>query len=115
MDYYHHIHQSFWQGLVRLAVLHQASQGPVYGARLSRFLRERGYAIGPGSLYPLLHLLEKAGYLQSRLKVYRGRVRKYYELTPPGRSCLEKIRREMGDLVREIILGEPSPPCPSDG
>jgi PadR family transcriptional regulator PadR len=106
MDYHNQIYQAFWQGLVRLVVLHQATQGPIYGGRLSKLLREQGYGISPGSLYPLLHLLEKAGFLVSRLKVYRGRVRKYYEITPQGRACLNEVRREVADLVREVILGE---------
>jgi len=104
MDYHNQISQAFWQGMVRLVVLHQASQAPVYGGRLSKFLREQGYAISPGSLYPLLHHLEKADFLASRLKVFRGRVRKYYEITPQGRACLEEIRRELGDLVRKVFL-----------
>jgi PadR family transcriptional regulator len=105
MDYHNQIYQAFWQGMVRLVVLHKASLGPIYGGRLSKILREQGYNISPGSLYPLLHLLEKAGYLASRLKIYRGRVRKYYEITLPGRDCLEKIRREMRPVVKEVILG----------
>ncbi len=115
MDYHNQIYQAFWQGVVRLVVLHQASLGPIYGGKLSKFLREQGYAISPGSLYPLLHLLEKAGFLTSRLKVFRGRVRKYYEITPQGRTCLNEVRREVGDLVRAVILGEdtdaPLPPA----
>jgi PadR family transcriptional regulator PadR len=96
MDYHKQIYQAFWQGMVRLVILQQASHGPIYGGRLSKFLREQGYAISPGSLYPLLHLLEKAGFLASRLKVYRGRVRKYYEITLQGRTCLNGVRREVG-------------------
>ncbi len=106
MDYHDQIYQAFWQGVVRLVVLHQASQGPIYGGKLSKFLREQGYAISPGSLYPLLHLLEKASFLASRLKVYRGRVRKYYEITPQGQACLDLVRREVRDLAKEVILGE---------
>lgn len=106
MDYRNQIHQAFWQGMVRLVVLHQASRGPIYGGRLSKYLRERGYAISPGSLYPLLHHLEKAGLLASRLKVYRGRVRKYYDLTPKGHTCLDHVRRQVAGLVREVILPE---------
>jgi PadR family transcriptional regulator PadR len=110
MDEKNQMLQSFWQGLVRLAVLHQASRGPVYGRRLSKFFREQGYAISPGSLYPLLHRLERAGWLQSRLKVYKGRARKYYEITPQGQSCLEEVRREVAPLVREVIWGEGATP-----
>ena len=102
--------QSFWQGLTRLVVLHQASQGPVYGGRLSKFLGEKGYRISPGSLYPLLHQLEQAGWLASRLRVYKGRVRKYYEITPEGQASLEAVRREVAPLVREVILGEAAAP-----
>lgn len=108
MDYHNQIYQAFWQGVVRMVVLHQASQGPIYGGRLSKFLREQGYAISPGSLYPLLHQLEKADFLASRLKVYRGRVRKYYEITPQGRVCLEEIRRKVGDVIRKVFLGKDS-------
>ncbi|MFA4901903.1 MAG: PadR family transcriptional regulator [Desulfobaccales bacterium] len=117
MNYHDQIYQAFWQGMVRLVILHQASQGPIYGGKLSKFLREQGYAISPGSLYPLLHLLEKASFLTSRLKVYRGRVRKYYEITLEGRACLDLVRREVRDLAKEVILGEDttphSPPVPS--
>jgi PadR family transcriptional regulator PadR len=110
MNYHDQIYQAFWQGLVRLMILHQASQGPIYGGKLSKFLREQGYAISPGSLYPLLHLLEKAGFLASHLKVYRGRVRKYYEITPQGQACLDLVRREVRDLAKEVILGEDTAP-----
>jgi len=110
MNYHDQIYQAFWQGVVRLVVLHQASQGPIYGGKLSKFLREQGYAISPGSLYPLLHQLEKAGFLASRLKVYRGRVRKYYEITFEGQACLDLVRREVRYLAKEVILGEDSTP-----
>jgi PadR family transcriptional regulator PadR len=110
MDYQNQIYQAFWQGIVRLVVLHQTSQGPIYGGKLSKFLREQGYAISPGILYPLLQLLEKAGFLASRLKVYRGRVRKYYEITPQGRDCLKTVRQEVEEVVREVILRNDSAP-----
>jgi PadR family transcriptional regulator PadR len=110
VDYKNQICQSFWQGMTRLVVLQQASRGPVYGGRLSKFLREHGYHISPGSLYPLLHRLERAGLLKSRLRVFKGRARKYYEITPQGQSCLEEVRREVAPLAREVMGGEESPP-----
>jgi PadR family transcriptional regulator PadR len=95
--------------VVRLVVLHQASQGLIYGGKLSKLLRKQGYAISPGSLYSFLHLLEKASFLAS-LKVYRGRARKYYEITPQGRACLDLVRREIRGLAKEVILGEDATP-----
>lgn len=104
MEYQTQLYNSFWQGMVKLFVLHQAGQGPVYGVRLKKNLRDRGYDISPGSLYPLLHTMEKANLLHSRLKVFKGRVRKYYDLTPKGESCLQELRQTFSGLAREIIL-----------
>lgn len=100
------ISQAFWQGMVKLVVLHQAGLAPLYGGRLSKYLRNQGYDISPGSLYPMLHGLEKMAFLRSRIKIFKGRVRKYYELTPEGRACLEILRQELGGIVREVILGK---------
>jgi DNA-binding PadR family transcriptional regulator len=105
MEYKSQLLQSFWQGMVKLFVLHQAEQGPIYGVRLKKHLRDRGYDISPGSLYPLLHAMEKANLLRSRLKVFKGRVRKYYALTPTGESCLEELRQTFSGLAQEIIFG----------
>ena len=105
------IHRDFLQGLVKIFILHQASRGPVYGNRLSKALHALGYQISPGSLYPLLHTLENSGLLHSRLRVFKGRVRKYYELTEPGRVCLDELRQSLGDLVRTVIIGPFSEPA----
>jgi DNA-binding PadR family transcriptional regulator len=105
MEYQTQLYNSFWQGMVKLFILHQAGQSPVYGVRLKKALHDRGYDISPGSLYPLLHTMEKANLLHSRLKVFKGRIRKYYELTPQGESCLQELRQAFSGLAREIIFG----------
>jgi PadR family transcriptional regulator PadR len=105
MDPKKQISLAFWQGLVKLVVLQQAGQGPVYGGKLRKYLHGWGYDISPGSLYPLLHNLERAALLSCRIKIFRGRTRKYYQLTPQGQECLEALRREVSEVVREVILG----------
>jgi PadR family transcriptional regulator PadR len=99
------IHRDFIQGMVKIFILHQASLGPVYGNKLSKALRSLGYQISPGSLYPLLHTLEKAGLLASRIRVSKGRLRRYYELSEPGQLCLAGLRQELRELVKIVILG----------
>ena len=48
-----------------------------------------------GMLYPVLHRLEKDGFIRSRWKISDGgRLRKYYKLTDKGREELEKERRQ---------------------
>jgi PadR family transcriptional regulator PadR len=106
MDLQRQISQSFWQGMVKLIVLHQANLGPVYGGRLSKYFRSLGYEISPGSLYPLLHSLEKANFLHCRIRIFKGRARKYYALTPEVQECLAALRQELGGIVREVILSD---------
>lgn len=57
--------KGLYGGLMRLHILHEASQMVVCGAWVTEKLRERGYEISPGTLYPMLHGLEKKGYLSS--------------------------------------------------
>ncbi len=95
--------------MVELFVLQQAGQGPVYGGLLSKTLRNLGYDISPGSLYPLLHALAEKKLLRSHLREVSGRVRKYYELTEVGRSCLTEVRQNLAGLVEEVIFNRK--PC----
>jgi PadR family transcriptional regulator PadR len=106
MEYKNQLYQSIWQGMVKLFILHQAGEAPVYGVKLKKSLRDRGYDISPGSLYPLLHTMERADLLHCHLKVFKGRVRKYYNITPQGESCLQELRQAFTGVAREIILGD---------
>jgi DNA-binding PadR family transcriptional regulator len=48
-----------------------------------------------GMLYPVLHRLERLGYIDARWKVSEsGRRRKYYRLTARGRMQLAEERRQ---------------------
>lgn len=48
-----------------------------------------------GMLYPVLHRLEKDGYIRSQWRISDGgRLRKYYKLTEKGRKELEKERKQ---------------------
>jgi len=96
--------QAFWQGILKLYVLHQIEKCPSYGGKLKKHLHDLGYEISPGSLYPLLHELEKAAYLKSRVKIFKGRTRKYYEITDPGRVCLGEMREEMSAILEDLLL-----------
>ena len=48
-----------------------------------------------GMLYPVLHRLERLGYVKARWEgAESGRRRKYYEITPQGRAQLVEERRQ---------------------
>ena len=48
-----------------------------------------------GMLYPVLHRLERLGYIKARWEVAEsGRRRKYYGITAPGRGQLVEARKQ---------------------
>lgn len=57
--------QEILSGLIRLHILYHASHEGLFGLGMIRELREHGYRIGPGTLYPMLHRMEERGYLKA--------------------------------------------------
>lgn len=90
-------------GFVRLHVLYHAGKEPVCGVEIMEELRHHGYKIGPGTLYPLLAGLEKAGHLQSEEEVVNGRRRKNFRLTARGKKLLAEAREKLVELAAEVI------------
>jgi PadR family transcriptional regulator, regulatory protein PadR len=108
--------RDFFLGFVKVHVLHHAAQEPVYGLALLDELRRHGYELGPGTLYPLLHGLEAAGYLTREDRVVGGKVRKYYAITDAGRLALAEARVKIAELVEEVLENQgperlPEPPA----
>src|ERR1700735_5936689 len=75
-------------GLIRIHVLVHASHEPLFGLAMMEELKHHGYRIGPGTLYPLLHGMERGGLLKSELKNITGRRRRIYRITSVGRKAL---------------------------
>jgi DNA-binding PadR family transcriptional regulator len=76
--------QSQLEGLV-LAVL---GRGPLHGYAIAAQLRERSEGVldvAEGTLYPVLHKLEKEGLIQSRWEVVNGRRRRVYATSRSAR------------------------------
>ena len=66
-------------------------------------LARHGYRIRPGSLYPLLHSLEKKGYLRAS-EVRNGKsLRKVYRATALGRKALAASKHKVRELFHELI------------
>lgn len=94
--------RNFFLGFIKVHILHHAAEEPLYGVALIGELRRHGYELSPGTLYPILHALENAGYLTRENRVVDGRVRKYYTITPRGKRALAAARTKVVELVREI-------------
>ncbi len=94
-------------GFIRLHVLHHAAQEPIFGLDMIRELARHGYDLSPGTLYPILHSLEQAGWLASEKQVVGGKTRKYYTATRKGKTALKEARIKARELLAE--LDEPPP------
>ncbi len=90
-------------GFMRVHILHHAAEGPVYGVALMTELGRHGYQIGPSTIYPLLHRLERQGLLRSTPRKLAGKIRKYYDITPAGRRTLARAQRQLRELVDEAL------------
>jgi DNA-binding PadR family transcriptional regulator len=95
--------REFFLGFIKLHILYHASKGRICGVEIKEELRRHGYEISPGTLYPTLHALEERGYLQSEEAVEKGRMRKYYSITPMGEQMLAEAKEKIRELVEEVL------------
>jgi PadR family transcriptional regulator PadR len=101
----------FFGGFVRLHILYHAVKQPIFGVEMMEELRRHGYDVGAGTLYPMLHQLEEAGYLTVQTEVVAGKRRKYYRATAQGAAALEEAKAKLRELVSEVLHDKP--PLPS--
>ena len=98
-----------YSGLIRLHILHHAAEEPIFGLGIIEELARHGYKLSPGTLYPILHAMERKGYLHSSKQRRDGRVRRFYRATAQGRRALagarEKVSELFGELVEEVRHG----------
>jgi PadR family transcriptional regulator PadR len=94
--------RELFYGLIRIHVLLHASQEPIFGLAMMEELGHHGYRIGPGTLYPLLHGLERSGLLKSLHNHAAGHRRRLYKITAAGKQALEKARVKVDELHYEL-------------
>ncbi|OMP68370.1 PadR family transcriptional regulator [Domibacillus epiphyticus] len=89
-------------GFIHIHILHHAKEYPIFGAWMLEELREHGYEISPGTLYPILHTMEKDGLLTREDRNVAGKIRKYYTTTDKGKKILQEARKKASELFKEI-------------
>ncbi len=94
--------RELFTGLIRIHVLIHAFHEPIFGQAMMEELTHHGYRIGPGTLYPLLHGMERGGLLKSELKNVGGRRRRVYKITGPGKKALERAKVKVDELYHEL-------------
>jgi DNA-binding PadR family transcriptional regulator len=92
-----------YSGLIRLHILYHAGEGPIFGLEIIEELSRHGYKLSPGTLYPILHEMEKRGYLRSKTKVASGHYRRVYHITSKGREALRRAKEKVRELFGELF------------
>lgn len=85
------------KGSTSLLVMSVLKGQDLYGYKIIKELETRSenvFELKEGTLYPILHALEKEGFLESYWDEFEGRKRKYYHLTRKGLKQLETKREE---------------------
>ena len=95
------------RGTLTISVLSQMKE-PKYGYALVQSLEQKGVAIDPNTLYPLLRRLEKQGLLYSEWETGGPKPRKYYRRTLLGDGIYAELKRQwrlmaagMEELLKE--------------
>lgn len=100
--------QRILSGFVRMHVLHHAEEGDLFGNWMIEELRRHGYKISPGTLYPMLRMMEKDGWLKGRDEKGAAR-RRFYNITAKGRKALKEVRARLQELFREVRTKKKQP------
>src|SRR5215467_8125421 len=94
--------QEWKKGSAELLVLSLLEDQPRHGYDVSKLIQLRsGGALRfhVTSLYPLLHRLEKLGWIEGRWVEPEQRRRRYYTLTPQGLKVLRSKQQSWQDFV----------------
>ncbi|MFV8827854.1 PadR family transcriptional regulator [Alkalihalobacterium sp. APHAB7] len=89
-------------GFIQIHILHHAKEHPIFGLWMLEELKEHGYNISAGTLYPILHSMEKDGLLHKEDQNVEGKIRKYYSTTEKGEALLVEARNKAYELFKEI-------------
>lgn len=95
--------QGLYSGLIRLHILHHACEEPIFGLGMIEELAHHGYRLSPGTLYPIVHGMEKKGLLRSNQQQVNGKIRRVYSATPAGRKALQAARQKVRELFGELF------------
>jgi PadR family transcriptional regulator, regulatory protein PadR len=100
------VDRALYSGMMRLHVLHHATVGPILGLGVVEELALPGYRISPGTLYPMLHRLEKKGYMSSIERRNGESLSDVYRPNPLGRKALAAANAKVREFIGELMEGQ---------
>jgi PadR family transcriptional regulator PadR len=102
-------------GTLELLVLRALRWEPTHGHGVREWIRlvtDGAFAVEEGTLYPLLHRMERKGWIESEWGTSEhGRRARFYSLTGPGRQHLPQLvadwERYVAAVERALRYGNP--------
>ncbi|MCP4763241.1 MAG: helix-turn-helix transcriptional regulator, partial [archaeon] len=82
--------KKFKKSAILVHILYHAEKEPFYGTWLMEELKRHSHNISPGTLYPWLNELHEQNILYRSEENHKGKIRKYYKITPNGLKEFDK-------------------------
>ena len=98
------ITRKIFNGLIYIHILHHGNIEPFYGSWMIEELKEHGYNVSPGTLYPILKSMVDEGLIEKEDINVNGRIRKYYETTEKGNVLLFELKNNLKELFNDIKI-----------
>lgn len=94
------------KGTLKTIVLKQLETNKrMYGYEITQRVKEltiNRIQITEGALYPTLHALEAEGLVTTETEYIGKRIRKYYSLSPEGKSKIDEKISELADFMNTM-------------
>ena len=98
------ITRKIFNGLIYVHILHHGNIEEFYGSWMIEELKEHGYNISPGTLYPLLKLMVNEDLISKEERNVNGKIRKYYKTTQKGAQLLFELKNNLKEIFKDIEL-----------
>lgn len=85
------------KGTTEMLILRMLDRQPTYGYEMIKnfeIMSNGAFSLKEGTLYPILHALEKKEHIESYWDLNEGRKRKYYRITDKGKKSLVEKQDE---------------------
>jgi DNA-binding PadR family transcriptional regulator len=102
-NYQKGIQTKLTKGLLDMIILQFVDEQPMHGYQIITEIRKGfGVYFGPSSVYPLLAILEKKGYIKSTWNMDSERPRKVYQLTKDGETVLKFTESSLNMICKTM-------------
>jgi DNA-binding PadR family transcriptional regulator len=92
------------KGLLDMIILQYLDKESMHGYQLITKIRKSfGVYFGPSTVYPLLGLMEKKGYVKSTWNMNTDRPRKVYKLTNEGKNVLSFTESSLNIICKNMV------------